>query len=148
MDASALPYARASGADPYSFWRGCLVYVLTRRGSPSGLNACIGVLSLVALMTVRALVPTAGLRASAALLLAGSTIYFLALGSGAAVDALRSRWPEWGGLISFSLYLVQVPALMLLVRVFPVAQYADAQWSIRGLIVAAQPHPRQRPRLF
>lgn len=120
-----------------AFGVGCLVYVLTRRGNPSQPNGWLGIASLLALMTVPAMVPVGGVRASVALLLAGATIYFLALGTGAAVGALGSRWPELGGRISFSVYLIHVPILMFLVRVFPVAQYADAQVSIRALIVAA-----------
>jgi peptidoglycan/LPS O-acetylase OafA/YrhL len=120
-----------------AFGVGCLAYVLTQRGNRSSRNGWFGTASILALMTVPALIPVDGFRASASLLLAGATIYFLALGTGGAVDALGSRWPEFGGLISFSVYLVHVPMLMFLVRVFPVAQYAEAHLAIRAIIVGA-----------
>jgi peptidoglycan/LPS O-acetylase OafA/YrhL len=120
-----------------AFGFGCFVYVLTQRTSQSPRNGWLGIASLGALMTVPAVIPVGGLRASVALVLAGATIYFLALGTGAAVGALGSRWPEFGGQISFSVYLIHVPLLMLLVRVFPVAHFAEAPVVVRALIVAA-----------
>lgn len=120
-----------------AFGAGCVVYLISQRTVASRRNGWIGAAALIALMTMTALIPVGGLRASLALTLASATVYFLATGTGVVVDALGSRWMERGGLMSFSLYLIHVPMLMLLVRLLPTWQYEQRDMMIRAMVVAA-----------
>jgi peptidoglycan/LPS O-acetylase OafA/YrhL len=118
-----------------AFSLGGLVYLSSKRTSHKLMNGWLGVASLGALMIIPALIPVGGLRASVALLLAGFTIHFLATGVGWPIRVLGSRPLNNGGLISFSLYLAHVPALMILVRVLPVDRFDEATLPIRAVVV-------------
>ncbi|MDT0168121.1 acyltransferase [Pseudarthrobacter sp. BRE9] len=119
-----------------AFSLGCVVYLLSNKITHSEKNGWLGMGSLVALLVLPASISVDGLRASVSLLLAGLVILLLATGSGRPIRLLGARLLNAGGLISFSLYLAHVPALMLIVRTLPAERFYDSAIFFR-LAVAA-----------
>ncbi|MDR6505111.1 acyltransferase [Arthrobacter oryzae] len=119
-----------------AFSLGCLVYLASKKFPHGQLAGWLGALALIALLIVPALIPIGGIRASVALLLSALVILLLATGSGRPVRALGSKTMNTGGLISFSLYLAHVPALMILVRLLPVERFDDGSLPVRAGVAA------------
>ncbi|QNE15578.1 acyltransferase [Pseudarthrobacter sp. NBSH8] len=119
------------------FTIGIAIYCLVRDRPQSNTAGWLGLLLLVGLILITPLVLEPPVRASVGVLLASAAIYFLAVGGGPAVRLLGSRVLEYGGRISFSMYMTHAIALIVLGKVFEIDSWVDRPLVLRIVAVAA-----------
>jgi peptidoglycan/LPS O-acetylase OafA/YrhL len=120
---------------------GCIIYLFVRDTTATAAKGWIGGACMAALFVVPLFVAENSIQASVGLALSGLAIYFLAAGSGPVVAGMGSRWMEYGGRISFSVYLVHMP-LQLVLGAFSLDRFAGLPLVARlalALLVLALP---------
>lgn len=115
---------------------------LVRSARPSRLAAYLGLLSLAALIIVAGIGQddplVRGLQAGAIVALSGATIALLSIARGPAVAWLGSAVVEYGGRISYSMYLVHLLVLMVVGTVLTPERFGGESFLVRlSLVVAA-----------
>lgn len=118
------------------FTIGVALYCLFRDRRPSDKAGWLGVLLLTALIAVTPLIASPVIRASIGVLLAAAAIYFLAIGSGSAVRFLSSKALDYGGRISFSIYMTHAISLIMLGKIFEIDSWTDQPLPLRVAAVA------------
>jgi peptidoglycan/LPS O-acetylase OafA/YrhL len=121
-----------------AFTGGVALYVVLQHTRVTDLAGWIGGVALLALVAATPFVPVGPARAAVALALALLIVGALAVGSGPVVRLLGSPPLEYGGRISFSVYMVHGIALMVLVRVVDADRWSDAALPARAAIVVAE----------
>jgi peptidoglycan/LPS O-acetylase OafA/YrhL len=117
-----------------AFTAGCISYLFARNASTTLRNGWLGGLAVLALLIVPSTLGADAARAVVGLMLAGLAIYFLATGSGGIVTAMGSRWMEYGGRISFSVYLVHMPTQLVLLRVLDIDRFDGLPIFVRAVL--------------
>lgn len=119
------------------FTVGVALYCLSRDRRVSVIAGWIGALLLMGLIVLTPLFSGNPVRSSAGTLLSAGAIYFLAIGSGPAVRFLGSKALEYGGRISFSMYMTHAFVIIVLARIFEVGEWSDRPFAIRLAVVSA-----------
>lgn len=122
-----------------AFISGCVIYLLVRDRKPSRSSGWLGVATLIMLISVPGLIDNYVIRGAVGVILAGGAVYFLAGGTGAGVRFLSTAPLQYGGRISFSLYVIHVPMLSVIERGLPlsIAQESSAMRLAVAVLILA-----------
>jgi len=106
-----------------------------RRRNPGLLAALVALVALLLLVVVAGRIDNGGLRAVVVLVLAAVVVAGLANGSGPVIRVLGGRFLEWGGRISYGIYMIHGIVLMiggalLAVLVVSIPRAAVLHWPL------------------
>lgn len=95
----------------------------------------LGAASLVALVVVTSMLPSGPIRAAAGLTLAAAAVAFLFVGAGPVVRFLASSPVEYGGRISYSLYMTHAFVIIVAARFLSPERFASSPLPMRLALI-------------